>query len=98
MNVPQKMVSAKEVSKHNDRESCWIIVHGWLLFPESRQTQLLNLVLMAGAVYDVTEFLDGAFFCSSRSIVFSIYSSQSIPVSSPIRLSDALNYLNLKFD
>ena len=56
--------SGAEVAKHNSRQSCWIVVHGafvYLVCSIRSKVKLQGLV--AGKVYDVTEFLDGMWLC-----------------------------------
>jgi hypothetical protein len=57
-----RIFSGKDVAIHNSRESCWIIVHGayltcWIGLLGLRIIELHS----SGKVYDVTEFLDGAY-------------------------------------
>lgn len=52
----EEPISAEAVAKHNNRESCWIIVHGEHCCASS--TWLFPHALLLGHVYDVTEFLN----------------------------------------
>ena len=51
-----RVLTGPEVEQHASRESCWIIVHGKRPTPP---ILLWYLILIAGKVYDVTDFLDG---------------------------------------
>lgn len=57
----QKALSGKEVATHNTRESCWIIVHGMSISLCVAIPRCTKASICVGNVYDVTEFLDGAF-------------------------------------
>ena len=55
-----RILTGPEVSTHNSRDSCWIIVHGTF---DAHDASLSGTHSSLGKVYDVTDFLDGEFLC-----------------------------------